>query len=44
VLERYAAHGLPIAISRAGGYAPSPPETAELHMGTVRVAERLRGA
>jgi len=41
VLERYAGRGLPIAISLAGGYAPSPQETAELHMGTVRVAEEL---
>lgn len=41
VLERYATRGLPIAISLAGGYAPSPQETAELHMGTVRVAEGL---
>ena len=41
VLGRYAARGLPIAISLAGGYAPSPQETAELHMGTARVAEGL---
>ena len=41
VLGRYAAAGRPIAISLAGGYAPSPRETAELHMGTVRVAEEL---
>jgi acetoin utilization deacetylase AcuC-like enzyme len=39
VLRRYAARGVPIAISLAGGYAPSPRETAELHMGTVRAAE-----
>ena len=39
VLTRYAERGLPIAISLAGGYAPSPRETAELHMGTVRAAE-----
>ena len=41
VLGRYAARGLPIAISLAGGYAPTPRETAELHMGTIRAAEGL---
>ena len=41
VLGRYRARGLPMAISLAGGYAPSPQETAELHMGTVRVVEGL---
>ena len=41
VLERYAARGLPIAVSLAGGYAPTPEQTARLHMGTVGVVEGL---
>lgn len=41
VLERYAGRGLPIAISLAGGYAPTPERTARLHMGTIEVAEGL---
>lgn len=41
VLSRYAGRGFPIAISLAGGYAPTPHRTAELHMGTVRAAEAL---
>ena len=41
VLERFIERGLPIAISLAGGYAPSPQETAELHMGTILEAEAL---
>jgi len=43
VLERYAARGVPVAVFLAGGYARSPEETARLHLGTVRAAERLRG-
>lgn len=42
VLGRYAERGVPIAVSLAGGYAPSPIATARLHMGTVEVAEALR--
>jgi acetoin utilization deacetylase AcuC-like enzyme len=42
VLGRYAARGLPIAVSLAGGYAPIPMDTARLHMGTVYAAEALR--
>ena len=43
VLERYAGRGLPIAVSLAGGYAPTPEQTARLHMQTVEVAEGLGG-
>lgn len=40
-LARYVGRGVPVAVSLAGGYAPSPPETARLHMGTIEVAEGL---
>ena len=41
VLRRYAERGLPIAVSLAGGYAPTPERTARLHMGTIEAAEAL---
>ena len=42
VLGRYSGRAIPVAVSLAGGYAPSPMETARLHMGTMRAAEALR--
>ncbi|NNF12026.1 MAG: histone deacetylase [Gemmatimonadetes bacterium] len=42
VLGRYVQRGLPVSVSLAGGYAPSPTDTARLHMGTVTAAEALR--
>jgi acetoin utilization deacetylase AcuC-like enzyme len=39
VLERYAGRGVPVAVFLAGGYAPTPEQTARLHLGTARGAE-----
>jgi len=39
VLGRYRARGIPVAVVLAGGYARTPRETAELHLGTARAAE-----
>ncbi len=47
VFERFVGQGIPLAVFLAGGYAQSPEETAELHLGTARAAEevcRARGA
>jgi acetoin utilization deacetylase AcuC-like enzyme len=40
VLDRFVGRGIPVAIVLAGGYARSPEETASLHLGTARAAER----
>jgi acetoin utilization deacetylase AcuC-like enzyme len=41
VLERYGRRRIPIAIFLAGGYAPEPGLTADLHLQTARAAEEL---
>lgn len=40
VLGRYLGEGIPVAVFLAGGYAPTPRRTAELHLQTARSAER----
>jgi len=39
VIRRYVARGIPVGIFLAGGYAPTPEQTARLHLGTARAAE-----
>lgn len=39
VLDRYLLQDIPVAVFLAGGYAPSPRRTAELHLQTARAAE-----
>jgi len=43
VLEACRGRGLPLAITIAGGYAPTPGRTAELHAIVFREARRLAG-
>lgn len=39
VLSRYVGRRIPVAVFLAGGYAPSPAQTARLHLQTARAAE-----
>jgi acetoin utilization deacetylase AcuC-like enzyme len=39
VLSRFVARGVPVAVFLAGGYAPTPEQTAQLHLGTAQAAE-----
>jgi acetoin utilization deacetylase AcuC-like enzyme len=39
VLGRYIGRGVPVAVFLAGGYAPTPEQTAKLHLGTAMAAE-----
>ncbi len=41
VLDRFGRRGIPIAVFLAGGYAPQPQLTAELHLQTARAAEEI---
>ncbi|MEZ4648255.1 MAG: histone deacetylase [Candidatus Eisenbacteria bacterium] len=39
VLSRFVGRGISVAVFLAGGYSPSPEQTARLHVGTARAAE-----
>jgi acetoin utilization deacetylase AcuC-like enzyme len=39
VLGRFIGRGVPVAVFLAGGYAPTPQQTARLHLGTAITAE-----
>ncbi len=39
VLGRFIGRGVPVAVFLAGGYAPTPQQTARLHLGTAAAAE-----
>ena len=40
VLERFIDRDVPVAVFLAGGYAPTPEQTARLHLGTAAAAEK----
>jgi acetoin utilization deacetylase AcuC-like enzyme len=40
VLRRFLGRGVPVAVFLAGGYAPTPEQTARLHLGTALAAEQ----
>jgi acetoin utilization deacetylase AcuC-like enzyme len=44
VLSRFVGRGVPVAVFLAGGYAPTPEQTARLHVGTARAAENACSA
>lgn len=44
VLGRFIGRGVPVAVFLAGGYAPTPSQTARLHLGTATAAEDACGA
>ncbi len=41
VLEHCRQHGLPLAISMAGGYAPDVADIVDIHLGTLELAAEL---
>jgi len=43
VLERFIGRGVSVAVFLAGGYAPTPQQTARLHLGTALAAEEACG-
>ncbi len=43
VLGRFVERGVPIVVFLAGGYAPTPQQTARLHFGTASAAEEACG-